>query len=49
MWRVTTSTLMMETEIAEMLVFKSSLTRLIASEDFNTFIRHESFKSYKQQ
>jgi hypothetical protein len=42
-----TSTLMIETEeIPETFVFNSTLTRLIAGEDFSTFIRGESFKSY---
>jgi hypothetical protein len=40
-------TLMMETElVSETLVFNSKLTRLMAREDFITFMRRESFKSY---
>jgi hypothetical protein len=42
-----TSTLMMETEkIRETLVSNSTLTWLIALEDFSICIRRESFKSY---
>jgi hypothetical protein len=42
-----TTTLMMETEeISEALVFSSTLTRLIARENFTALIRRESFKSY---
>jgi hypothetical protein len=38
---------MMETEeISDTLVFSSILTRLIAREDFSTFILCESFRSY---
>jgi hypothetical protein len=37
----------METkEISETSVFSSTLTRLMAREDFSTFILHERFKSY---
>jgi hypothetical protein len=44
----TTLTLMIENEeIFEMLVFSSTLTQLIAQENFSAFIQHESFKSYK--
>jgi hypothetical protein len=40
-------TLMMETEqVSKTLFFDSKLTRLIAREDFITFMRCESFKSY---
>jgi hypothetical protein len=42
-WSFTTSTLMLETEISETLVFNSTLTRLIAREYFSTFISRESF------
>jgi hypothetical protein len=42
-----TSTLMMETEeLYKILDFNSTLTRLMAWEDFSTFIHQESFKSY---
>jgi hypothetical protein len=38
---------MIETEeISEMLILNSTLTLLIAREDFSVFIRRESFKSY---
>jgi hypothetical protein len=41
------STLLMETnKISETLVFNSTLTWLIARENYSTFICHESFKSY---
>jgi hypothetical protein len=33
-------------EMSEMLVFSSTLTGLIAQEDFSTFICGESLKSY---
>jgi hypothetical protein len=40
----------METEeISETLHFNSTLTRLIAREDFSAFIRRESFKSYSTE
>jgi hypothetical protein len=46
-WSFATSNLMMETEeMSETLVFSSTLSRLIAREDFSSFIRRESFKSY---
>jgi hypothetical protein len=38
---------MMQTEeLSEKFVFKSTLTRLVAQEDFSTLIRRESCKSY---
>jgi hypothetical protein len=42
-----TSTLMMETgETSEMLIFISTLTRLIARENFSAVFLRENFKSY---
>jgi hypothetical protein len=41
---------MMETElVSETLVFGATLTRLIARDDFITFMRRESLKSYKSE
>jgi hypothetical protein len=49
-WLFTTLTLMKEMEdISDTLVFNSTLTWLIAREDFSIIIRPESSESYKQE